>query len=397
MPRAGWIAWIVMLLGACDPVTPPVDAGSDADLPDAVSAPPTDQVDLLLMVANNGPMTEEQASTVTEIPRVVTVLASGHDPLGMIPDFAPAGSLHVGIVDSNMGVGDVTGLARCTPGFGDDGLMQIRARHPGTGCMTDYSVTYPGQVFDFIAGHTVTPAQFGTDIGCVITLGTDGGGCVSQLDASLKAISLTPRADGSSQVSWTRPDYRPPTFYLGTFGHGDDPATNGAFLRPESVLAVVLVTDMDDCSGNPRIHSPDDPAFNTVDLNLRCHTFQDELFPIDRYVDGFAGLRAFPERLVFGAITGVPPALSGASPTDILRDPAMQEQINPTMLNQIIPVCISPGGRGVAYPAVRITRVAQGLVAAGAHVTMQSICTTDFGPAFAAILHEIGGALGPPS
>lgn len=333
-----------------------------------------DKVDLLLMIDNSNSMTEEQASVVTEIPRIVTILTSGHDATGTIPDFMPARSLHVGIVDSDMGLGDVTGIATCDPGFGDDGLMQIRARHPGTGCMADYSGTYPGNVFDFTVGGGRTASQFGTDVGCVGALGTDGCGFEFELESPLKAISLVPTVTGDSPVNWTHAGYRPPTFYAGTFGHGGDAATNGTFLRPDSALAIITINDEDDCSTpNPQIFSPDNPAYNTVDLNLRCHEWAGELYSVSRYADGFIGLRSNPALLIYGAITGVPPAVAGMSPETILADPAMHEQVNPTMMNQLMPACISPGGRGVAYPAIRMTQLAQLLNAAGASTDRKSV------------------------
>ena len=43
---------------------------------------------------------------------------------------------------------------------------------------------------------------------------------------------------------------------------GHAPATNGAFLRPSSVLAIVTVNDEDDCSTpHPEIFSPDDARY----------------------------------------------------------------------------------------------------------------------------------------
>jgi hypothetical protein len=377
----------VGLFGCAD-----VDASSSfasASTVDEWAPQPTDEIDLLFMIDNSCSLTEEQASVVTEMPRILSILATGHDASGTVPDARPYRSIHVAIVDSDMGLGDVTGITTCDPGFGDDGLMQIRARHPGTGCLADYGAQYAAtaNVFAFEAGGPSSTSQAGTDMGCVAALGTDGCGFEHQLESPLKAISLAPGADGASPVSWTAPGYRPPTFFAGTFGHGDDPRTNGAFLRPDSMLAVILVTDEDDCSTpNPSIFSPDDPRYNTVDLNLRCHEWASELYPIERYVDGFAGLRARPERLMFGVIAGVPPAVAGMSPETILEDQWMSEHVNPSMMNQLMPVCISPGGRGVAYPARRITQVAHGLEERGARVTVQSVCTTDFGPAFLEML-----------
>lgn len=359
-----------------------------------------DQVDLLLMVDNSNSMTEEQASVASEVPRIVTVLTSGDTNGDGMQDFMPARSLHIGIVDSDMGLGDVTGVGTCEDNFGDDGLMQIDSRHGATGCSASYAATYAAtpNVFDFTRGDPArTPAQFGMDVGCVASLGTDGCGFEFELESPLKALSLTPDANGLSPVSWTHANYHPPTFRGPSYGHGSDPGTNGAFLRPDSALAIVTINDEDDCStDNPRIFS-EDAEFSEMDgahieLNLRCHVWRDRLYPVSRYADGFLGLRANPGLLIYAAITGVPPSVAGMDPAVILADPNMQEQVNPMMTNNLLPAC-SVTGRGVAYPAIRMTQLAQLLNSAGAHTTIQSICANSFGPAFDEIINIVSQAL----
>ncbi|MFO0686593.1 MAG: hypothetical protein U0234_31320 [Sandaracinus sp.] len=360
-----------------------------AIFPDAGPPPSTDEVDLLLMIDNSNSMTEEQQSVVIEIPRVVQVLTSGDRDGDGTQDFVPARSLHIGIVDSDMGLGSTSGISTCDPGVGDDGLLQIRARQALGTCRTDYSSTYPDRVFTFVEGGATTPAAYAGDVGCVAALGTDGCGFEFELEAPLKALSPAPTATGASPVSWTAPGYVPPVFASGT-GHGVDPSTNGAFLRPTSVLAIVTVNDEDDCSTDHyEIFSLDE----TTDLNLRCHVHAGQLFPTSRYVDGFLGLRTSPSRLVFASITGVPPDLSGAPPSAILADARMVEREDPGMPGRLVPVCVSPGGRGVATPAVRMTRVAEGLAERGAHVTVQSICNDDYSGAFDVVVQALADAL----
>jgi hypothetical protein len=355
-----------------------------------------DEVDLLFMIDDSNSMTEEQLSVASEIPRMVQVLASGDLDGDGARDFSPARSLHVGIVDSDMGSGSTPGIPNCAPGLGDDGVMQIRTRSGSGGCLADYSGSYPAtpNVFAFEAGGTQMPADFAADVGCVALLGTGGCGFEFELEAPLKALSLSPNADGTSPVSWTAPGYRPPTFAGGTLGHGDDPLTNGAFLRADSLLAIVTVNDEDDCSTpNYEIFSVMNPAYDGVDLNLRCLVFEDELYTIDRYIDGFLGLRRSPERLVYATITGVPPDLSGMPPDTILADPRMVVMPSATSPSRLETACTSPGGRGVAYPGRRMVAVAQGLRARGASVSVQSICQADFSTAFDGVLAAVGGRL----
>jgi hypothetical protein len=354
---------------------------------------PIDEVDLLFVIDDSSSMAEEQASVITEIPRAIQLLASGDRNGDGSIDFTPPRSLHVGIISTDMGVGDVTGVATCSPGFGDDGVLRIDSAH-GAGCPTDLRGTYPAGVFDFYAGSPVLPAQFATDVACVAALGTAGCEYEAQLEAPLKALTPAPTGSGGSPVPWTHAGYRPPTFFGDTYGHGSDPTTNGAFVRPASVLAIVIVSDEDDCSTpTPRIFSPDDPAYVGSDPSPRCHTFASELWPIERYVDGFIGLRANPALLMFGAIVGIPPARSGMSATEILSDPAMQERIDPAHPSALVPSCIAPGGSAVASPPIRITQLAGALYDAGATTTVQSICNTDFSPAFEEIIRLVSEAI----
>jgi hypothetical protein len=382
------VASVVMLSGCVG--YDDASAYSSVRVVDEWPPPPATDVDVLLMIDNSCSLGEEQASVIREIPRIATLLTDGDpsDLLGLGPQ-RPFESLHIGIIDSDMGLGDVTGIATCEPGFGDDGVMQMRAHHPPYApCEADYGARYAttANVFAFEPASGMPASAFAADVGCVAYLGTDGCGFEMSLEATLKALAPAPGADGSSSVAWTAPGYRPPVFWGGRHGHGNDPATNGVFLRPDSLLAIVVVTDEDDTSTDHfAIFSPDDPAHNGVDLNLRSHAFADELFPIARYADGLVGLRVRPERLVFAAIAGLPPTLSGDSASAILADPLMAELVNPAMPNQLLPACSVPG-RGVAYPAIRIVQLVGELEARGAHTTAQSICNDDFGPAFTEIL-----------
>jgi hypothetical protein len=169
-----------------------------------------------------------------------------------------------------------------------------------------------------------------------------------------------------------------------------------------SVLAVVVLTDEDDCSArNPELFDPSSPTYGGTDLNLRCWAHGDSaLHPVDRYVEGLLPLRYHPSRLVFVPIAGVPvdlatptdgatdwEALVGATPE---RDPRMVERVDPSMPSRLRPSCNAPG-RGLAFPPVRLARVARELEARGAGVTVQSICQDSFRSAVDALVRRIAG------
>ena len=279
------------------------DLGDPADLgPDLGSLTPcasrgviqpvvagvVDTVDLLFVVDNSGSMTEEQASLALELPRLIRVLSTGdiRDDGPTPDDLPPVRNLHVGVVTTDMGVGDFV-VPTCTaaPMFGDDGLLRTAGDTALAGCLA----TYP-PFLEYVPGVSVgTPEEFGAGVRCVTSTGTRGCGFEQPLEAALKAIT---------------PSTSTLTFVGGTPGHGD--VENAGFLRPDSVLAVVLLTDEEDCSirsGSEDIFNPESAVY-LGDINLRCYAYKDAQWPVQRYIDGFKALRPGRENLVvFAAIT----------------------------------------------------------------------------------------------
>src|SRR5690606_37126644 len=156
----------------------------------------------------------------------------------------------------------------------------------------------------------------------------------------------------SAPQAWTVPNYAPPFFHNSTLGHAD--RENAGFIRPNSALAIILVTDEEDCSAaNPELFNPNSPAFMSVDLNLRCFSFPAEVHPVERYVSGvdgrsgLLGLRQHPGLLIFTGIVGVPvETVSDPSSIDydaILSHPLMQEEVDSTMPTRLRPSCNVPG------------------------------------------------------
>jgi len=389
-------------LRATAPVTIPVvraDGGTgpspDAGAPDAgPPAGPTDELDLLFMVDNSNSMSEEQESLSAELPRLVRILASGDfdedGSTGGPSDFAPF-DMHVGVVTSDMGTGGATVPTCARSDFGDDGVLRSQGRTDITGCMAVYPM-----FLDFDPSDGRDPNAFATDMACVATTGTGGCGFEQQLEAILKALSP------SAPQSWTAPGYTAPTFFRNTFGHGD--TNNDGFVRDDSVLAIIPVTDEEDCSARDAdLFNPSSPTYGATDLNLRCFAHSEEaLHPIARFVDGIMQLRRSRNRVVYAPIAGVPVDLApsgGAAPAwDIMvsedpavRDDRMEERVDPAMPNRLQPSCNVPG-RGVAFPPVRIARVGRGLEAAGANVTIQSICQESFRGPLTEIIREIANA-----
>lgn len=373
-------------------VDPLDDAGVDAGEP--LPPPPTDLLDLLFVIDNSGSMAEEQASLAAEIPDLVAALSTGdHDGDGA-REAASFRSIQVGIVTSDMGTGGFTVPSCARSDFGDDGVLRTQGRPDMTGCQ----LAYP-PILRFEPGAREDDA-FARDVTCVLNMGTGGCGFEQQLEATLKAV--TPRA----VQPWTSSRFVP----IGTEGaphgldrsffrmsppHGD--GANAGFVREGSMLAIVIATDEEDCSAHdPEVFNPSSPWYSATDLNLRCFRHGEEaLHPPSRYVHGLLQLRPHPSRLAVLLLAGVPLDLASSpgAPTDWerlisdderVRDPRMVEQIDTAMPNRLVPSCNTVNG--IAFPPVRMTRVARGLDEAGARVAVASICQDSFAGPMQALL-----------
>jgi hypothetical protein len=206
--------------------------------------------------------------------------------------------------------------------------------------------------------------RLATDFGCISVLGTSGCGFEQQLEASLKA--LTVHRDGAN--------------------HG--------FLRDDSILTVLFVTDEEDCSVMPE-HSEifDTTRTDLGHLNLRCFYNPGWIYPVSRYVEGFRAIRGDDDKLVFGFIVGVPQDAAcegyGDGIAGCLDLPDMQERIDETRpaRDRLVPSCSTDDG--VAYPPRRLVQMAQQF---GQNALVSSICRDTFEPAIAALtdrLHDV--------
>lgn len=386
----------------------PVNPCTQVTVAQQIQVDSVNKVDLLFMVDNSNSMKEEQESLAAELPRMVQILSSGDfeldGDLNGPNDFKPVESLNVGVITSDMGTGGYV-VPTCTePNYGDDGLLRTTgATYLDPNCMT----TYPS-FMTFEAGSGVDPADFAADVACVARAGLGGCGFEQQLEAILKA--LTP----DRPTSWTADNFhrigqpngpagleRP--FFGNATPHGD--GANAGFVRENSVLAIIPVTDEEDCSVyNPDIFDELNPAYRNTNLNLRCFFHADEvLHPVARYVNGLIQLRKQPNHLVYAPIVGIPPDLAPGPgeapdydalihPDPNVRDPRMWETVDQSMPTQLTPSCSTD--RGVAFPPVRIVETAKGLAEKGAGVTVQSICQESFENALTEVIRQIKSALG---
>ncbi|UCF47380.1 MAG: hypothetical protein JSU89_09400, partial [Myxococcales bacterium] len=378
---------------------------------------PQRALDVLFVVDDSASMLEEQAKLAEQLPRLVSLLLSGgvdpsdgSTPVGVFPAVE---SLHVAVVTPDLGHStdpmhpytegvDFEPSAACEEnnGTGKNGFMQIDGFiDEGSGLTMCTAATPPADTL-YLNRSDGTDAEFVRDVTC-ITGQTDGipanAGC--GFEQQLESILAQDRN-----------------------------GANAGFSREGALLAVILITDEDDCSTtDPRVFDiaqrdsnpfqgpwVDETTKAEVKFNLRCWEHgtkedraSDPLQGIERYVNGIASLKADPSQVVFAAITGIPedPDLDRdlfssdeARYEEILAHSAMQEVPNPAEADQqdqrLTPACTA-GAAGDAMPGRRIVETAKGLAAGntGIGTVVESICADDYAPALNAIVDRIAAAL----
>ncbi len=339
----------------------------------------TPKLDLLFMVDNSSSMTPLQAKLAAGFTDFMTVLQN-------LPGGTP--DLHIGVVSSSLGAGPEMGIAGCPVG-GDRGMLQTA---PVGGC------TQTGLTDNYIAVKTnpmtgQLDSNFGAQslpdvFSCIALLGEGGCGFEHQL-ASVR-MALDPALA---------------------------PMSNVGFLRADAFLAVVLVTNEDDCS------APADTTLFSQSSQLvkdkfgplqsyRCNEFghlclgtdgkleapprqpqngqetladcvsneKGPLDPVADFVTFLKGLKGDPARVFLAAVTGpATPYVVGLTPPSIMDDsewPFVEHS------------CQAADGT-YADPSVRI---AQAVKAFGGHGLLASICDDTMGP----VLRQISTQLSLP-
>jgi len=327
------------------------------------------EIDILFVIDNSKSMNEEQVNLATNFPRLIEALRSpklGPDGSGKPchPD-NPTGcripNVHVGVVSTDVGVGLVNG-PYCSMN-GDNGVLQSK---PRGSCIppSDSFIRYEEGVTNVEDPSTADPVErVKRGFSCIARLGTEGCGFEHPLEAARRAL---------------------------------DGKTNPGFLRPDAYLALVFITDEDDCSGQtPQLFAEaldtevdgfrcfqhgircDGPDLTQQGPHENCRPLDDPdpskhlLRPVQSYVDFFRGLKP-PGRVIVSVIAGpVEPVVVGYSDGPFVQ-----------------PSCTSPG---VAKPAIRLKAVVD---AFGSRGDFSEICTTDFGPALKRLGQLIVASLG---
>jgi hypothetical protein len=292
-----------LVLAACGPEARDGWARETFDVPVGGPAP----LDVLFVVDNSLPMAPRQAELAADIGRFFAALnAEGPQP-----------DLRVGVVTSDLGTLDVPTDQFCATS--DEGALR------SSGCLSGGEFLVDGAEGVNHAGSVAEATA------CMIQVGEGGCGFEQHLEAMQLAL------------------------------------TTSAFVRPEASLAVVILSDEDDCSvHDPQFYldflaampgsaelacftagvrcEPDDPG--TVGEKTGCRSRADSAYvhPVQRYADLLASLKPDPTRLTVGVIAG--PA-----------EPVVVVQANPDVPRlSLLSPCDQTAGRPM--PAIRLTELA---------------------------------------
>ena len=356
------------------------------------------------MIDNSASMQPLQQKMVDAFPSVLEAFETN-------PLTGQTADLHVAVVSSSFGGGAWNNVNGCTTGVhpaDDAGIFQ---QGPGGARSGSCPALNAGETYLMTGDGSATSSNFTGDLGavfaCMALLGDTGCGFESQLESVQAALTRAAMPKGLAP--------------------GGDP-DNGGFLRPDARLAVVMLTNEDDCSVpptslllDPNVNSALDPTGlgalqsyrcnefghlcanpaggpkvpppHTVDLGATvmldaCESAEDEgktdptvrdgggnpdptmghLVTVASFIQFLKGLKADPRDVFIAALAGpsTPYIVTGAT------NPAANNEVDP----QIEHSCMRTMGTQTIYadPAVRIN---QGVAAFGANGFTQSICDDD--------------------
>jgi len=359
------------------------------------------KVDLLFLIDNSPSMAPKQKELANRFPTLIKALQN----------FAAQGnpaSYHIGVVTSDLGSGPFTlNQGQCHPG-GDGAKLQVTpaagATLPmGVSC-TNFALSGGVRYIDYnqLAGtdNIMGVPDVPTAFTCMAAVGEAGCGFEHQLEASYRALhdqAMIPE--------------------------------NSGFLRSDAILALVYVTDEDDCSA-PATSDLFDPSTNGVNMYGTLHSFRctqfgvqcngmpvppmsvsgltgcesqtmangGKLFDVQKYIDFFTkpaaqgGVKVDPNDVILVAIT------APKDPVGVSITMPCADQVNTASCPILNHSCVAAtNAMFFGDPSVRLSTV----VASAKHNNLTSICDTDYTSAIQAlgdlIISQIGaGCLNSP-
>jgi hypothetical protein len=309
-------------------------------------------LDILFVIDDSASMGDEQASLAANFERLIQEIQSIEHGL---PD------LHIGVVSTDLGVGPYAMLGdRCTA-TGKMGLLQ-NSPPAGETCSVPrdrFISDIEGKEGERLRNYEGTLAQ---TFACIARLGDQGCGYEQPLEAMRRALVTEPQ--------------------------------NSGFLREGARLAVIFVTDEDDCSTRDhamfdRSLEPDngyrcfeygvtcdvsDPREPGEHASCRPREGSPYMYDVSEYVAFLRGLKRHPDR-------------------DILVAGIIGKSIDPIIVDAesgllVVAQSCDEGDGNTAFPPVRL----RAFLEAFAFNRQASICNANL----AGALEQIGEFIGPP-
>ena len=319
-------------------------------------------VDVLVVMDNSGSMAYEQGVIGRDFPAFIRDILNPPPAEDGSQLFSPVRDLHVGVVSTDLGVGGYN-VQTCVddPLVGDNGVLQHEPS--GAGCDPFYPDFLSYAIEEGEAPVLAAIEKMGQDFACISNLGTDGCGFEQQLEVSYRALMVQSQPGG----------------------------TNGGFLRPEAILALVFVTDEEDCSAeDTSVFDLSDPY---CDCGMGCYFRQELLFLPSRYAAMLESLKPGQDWVALAVVAGVPsgdPVCNGRGDqiAECLDAPLMQYTLRPDATG-IEFVCKYPADcqppdppysgdcMSDSFPGRRLVELAQVL---GPNATVGSICAENYEP-----------------
>jgi hypothetical protein len=320
-------------------------------------------IDILFVIDNSGSMEAEQTSLAANFYRFIEVLQNIE---GGLPN------VHIGVISTDLGAGNFN-INNCQAN-GDNGTLQSQPR----GDCTGPDGAFIRDVAD-ANGNRITnyDGNLADTFACIAQLGTEGCGFEQQLESMRRALN------GSNPV-------------------------NSGFLRENAFLAVIFVTDEDDCSTEN--NAMFDTSQNTLDSPLgplssfRCFEFgvycepdtarvqgprqncrprtaadpnSSYMYKAQEYVDFLKGLKADPTSVIVAGIIG------NATPVSVRSDASGNPDLTPS--------CESSSGE--AAPGVRLKYFLDQFPLRN---TVESICNENLEGALVVIANLLAEVIGNP-
>ena len=326
-------------------------------------------VDILFVIDDSGSMREEQLSLADNFNAFISELQAIQ---GGLPN------VHIGVVSTNVGAGPLLGDNRCLAS--DAGQLQANPLVPGCNPPND---AYISDIGDESGNRTPNYSDsLQETFSCIAQLGITGCGFEQPLESMRQALDNNP--------------------------------ANTGFLRDNAFLAVIIISDEDDCSArNNGLFTPDASSLGPAD-SFRCFEYgvscepdddpralgqrqncvaRDDirphpvdptvyLEPVQTYVDFLKSLKpGDPSKIIVAGIVGDP------TPVEVID--VIKEGIP---VREVAASCETPG-TGKAAPSIRLQSF---LNAFPGRSTQTSICNEDLSSALSLVGQLLAEVISTP-